>query len=87
MKGFLKESQLWDVVNGTVVRPDPTPRAPGATRDPPPSPQHTQWILMDEKAQALIRTSLTEAMVINTSSSSTAKKCGTHCKQFTTHET
>lgn len=74
MKGFLKETQLWEIVDGTVAKPEPTPRAPGATRDPPVSPQLARWILMDEKAQALIRTGLTEAMVIRTSSSATARE-------------
>lgn len=74
MSGFLKEASLWGIVSGTVTRPLPTERAPGATRDPSPTPELKKWILLDERAQALIQTGLSEAMIMSTSAAKNAKE-------------
>lgn len=74
MRGFLKESTLWDIVDGTETRPAPPERMPHETRAPPPTPEMVRWDRMDEKAQSLIRTGLSESMVISTSSATSSKE-------------
>lgn len=74
MKGFLLEAGLWDYVSGHRTRPYYRKSAYLDPDAPDDSPAQLEWDLLDHKAQALIRSGLSEGMVLSTSSAANAKE-------------
>lgn len=74
MKGFLLEAGLWGHVSGTETRPHYSRSIHLGSNAPLESPEQHKWDLLDLRAQSVIRSGLSENMVLSTSSATSSKE-------------